>query len=75
MGRSEKPIVRVRLRHSWVTFLRYPLTEEQAAQLAGGHKTPLRTNPLRIQIGPPVCERCEQEYRGSAYSCPGESSA
>jgi hypothetical protein len=29
--------VRVRLRHSWVTFLRFPLTPEQAERLAAGN--------------------------------------
>lgn len=72
--RNQQPDLRVRLRHSWATFLRYPLTEEQAAQMASGDKTPLRTNPLHITMTGPVCQRCEQDYVGASYSCPGDPS-
>ena len=73
MTERPRPEVRVRLRHVWVTFLRFPLTEEQAAQLATGDESDLRaSNPLDISISPPVCERCETEFAHAAYSCPGE---
>jgi hypothetical protein len=38
--KDQQPDMRVRLRHSWATFLRYPLTEEQAAKMASGDKIP-----------------------------------
>jgi hypothetical protein len=70
MGPKEKPIVRVRLRHSWVSFLRFPLTAEQAERMANGNRQEIRAeNPLDITIGPPVCERCGGDYLTAAWSC------
>jgi hypothetical protein len=69
---ADAPSVRVRLRHSWVTFLRFPLTAEQAERLAGGNHSDLRAhNPLEITIGPPVCERCGEDYVTAPWSCSG----
>lgn len=65
--------VRVRLRHSWITLVRFPLTEEQAESLDRGDETPIRAaNPLQVTFGRPVCERCEMERSAAPYSCPGE---
>jgi hypothetical protein len=67
---GESPIVRVRLRHSWVSFLRFPLTPEQAERLANGEIGEVRAqNPLDITIGPPVCERCGADYPTAPWSC------
>jgi hypothetical protein len=73
MPRGEKPTVRVRLRHSWVSFLRFPLTAEQAERMAHGDRREIKAqNPLDIAIGPPVCERCGEDYLTAAWSCSGE---
>lgn len=70
---TQAPAIRVRLRHHWVTFLTFPLSEEQAAILATGNDSSIRaSSPLDISISTPVCLRCELEYREAAYSCPGE---
>ncbi len=72
----DKPEVRVRLRHNWVTFLTFPLSEEQAKILATGDESQIRaSNPLDVTISKPVCLRCEVEYADAAYSCPGDPSA
>jgi hypothetical protein len=73
MQPSEKPMVRVRLRHSWVSFLRFPLTAEQAERMANGDRQEIKAqNPLNITIGPPVCERCGEDYLTAAWSCAGD---
>ncbi len=73
---TAKPETRVRLRHNWVTFLTFPLSEEQAAILATGDERNIRaSNPLDITISTPVCLRCEVEYADAAYSCPGDPAA
>jgi hypothetical protein len=69
---TRAPEIRVRLRHDWVTFLTFPLSEEQAVILATGDESSIRaSSPLDITISTPVCLRCELEYREAAYSCRG----
>jgi len=74
MEPNERPIVRVRLRHSRVSFLRFPLTADQAERMATGDRGEIRArNPLDITIGPPVCERCGCDYETAPWSCYGEA--
>jgi hypothetical protein len=65
--------VRVRPRHSWVSFLGFPLTAEQAERLSAGDGwSEIQTeNPLEVTIGPPVCERCGEDYQTAPRSCAG----
>lgn len=68
----EPPRVQVRRRHAWITLLRFPLSEEQAAQLARGDESSIRaSNPLEITMTGPVCEACEMEYATASHSCVG----
>lgn len=71
-----KPEVRVRRRHNWVTYLRFPLTDRQAQQLASGDEGMLRArSPLDVTILPPVCEVCETDWTTALASCPGDPMA
>jgi len=70
---SNKLKVRVRRLHIWVTYLRFPLTDAQAQQLASGDEGVLRArSPLDVSILPPICEVCETEWLAAEESCPGD---
>jgi hypothetical protein len=65
--------IRVRLRHVWVTLMAFPLSEEQAAHLAGGDRSEFSASgPLDMEFSPPLCHRCLLDYAEAPYSCPGE---
>ena len=67
--------MKVRLRHRWVTIITMPLTEEQAATMAVGGWEALKPLGSRsVSYGDPICWRCEQDWKGHSYSCPGDSS-
>jgi hypothetical protein len=59
---------------SWVTFLRFPLTAEQAERLTAGDgwSEVQARNPLEVTIGPAVCERCGEDYDSAPWGCSGD---
>jgi hypothetical protein len=51
----------------------FPLTEEQAAKLAGGDRSDFTAaGPLDMEFTSPVCHRCQLNSGEAPYSCPGE---
>jgi hypothetical protein len=54
-GVCDRKPVSVRLRDSWASFLRFPLTAEQVERMSDGDRQELRAqNPLDVVIGPYV---------------------
>jgi hypothetical protein len=62
--------IHVRLRHSWVALMAFPLSEEQARMRAAGDRSDLVAGD--VKLSKPYCERCHLDYVSAPSSCPGE---
>ena len=63
--------IRVRRRHRWVSLLKFPLSEDQAALLATKGEASLdRSRGFDVTFSLPVCEVCEQSWERKRTPAP-----